>query len=128
MAAALTAVQNPKNRVLLLERQARVGRKIFKYGKRACNLSHRHADPTRYHGEDPYFVCPALARFNTEETLRFFRALGLFTVTEPDGRVYPLSNHAPGVVDVLRFALEQSAVALHTGRGVFFHRGKKRRF
>ncbi len=118
MAAALTAVQNPQNRVLLLERQARVGRKILSTGNGRCNLSHRHADPTRYHGGDPDFVCPALARFTPEETLRFFRALGLFTVTEPDGKVYPLSNHAPGVVDVLRFALEQSAAALYTGRGV----------
>ena len=40
------------------------------------------------------------------ETLRFFHQLGLVTVEEPDGKLYPRSNTANSVLDVLRLALE----------------------
>ena len=41
--------------------------------------------------------------------------MGLFTVTEESGRVYPYSDQANSVVDVLRFALEKQNITLHTG-------------
>ena len=118
MAAAISAAQNPVNRVILLEKQPRVGRKLLSTGNGRCNLSNREADVSRYHGADPSFVKPALEKYNAKNTLDFFRALGLLCVTEEDGKIYPLSNHAPSVVDVLRFALEQSPVSLHTGCAV----------
>ena len=124
MAAAITAAQNPVNRVILLEKQPRVGRKLLSTGNGRCNLSNRETDVSRYHGAAPSFVKPALEKYDAKNTLEFFRALGLFCVTERDGKIYPLSNHAPSVVDVLRFALEQSAVSLHTGcavLGIFQH-------
>jgi predicted Rossmann fold flavoprotein len=114
MTAAITAAQNPVNRVILLEKQPRVGRKLLSTGNGRCNLSNRETDVSRYHGGDSTFVKPALEKFNVKKTLEFFRALGLFCVTEEDGKIYPLSNHATSVVDVLRFALEQSPVSLHT--------------
>ena len=42
MAAALTASQNPQVQVILLERQARVGRKLMATGNGRCNLSNIH--------------------------------------------------------------------------------------
>ena len=41
--AALTALSDPRNRVTLLERQGRVGRKLLSTGNGRCNLSNRHA-------------------------------------------------------------------------------------
>ena len=114
MVAALTAAENKDNRVVLLERQARVGRKLLATGNGRCNLTNTGASPERYHGEDPAFVRPALTAFPPPAALDFFRALGLVTVEEPGGRVYPLSDSANSVVDVLRFALEAAGVALRT--------------
>ena len=106
LAAALSARESLENRVTVFERQNRVGRKLLATGNGRCNLTNRNAAPEHYHGGDPSFAKPALARFGPEDTLRWFASLGLVTRTEPSGRVYPLSDTAGSVVDVLRLALE----------------------
>lgn len=113
MMAALTAAQEAENRVTVLERQARVGRKLLSTGNGRCNLTNTHAGPEHYHGGID-FAEHALRAFTPEDTLSFFKRLGLLTSREYGGRVYPLSNQAGSVVDVLRFALEQSRVRLLT--------------
>ena len=112
MVAALTAAESKNRRVLLLERQQRVGRKLLATGNGRCNLTNTGASPARYHGAEADFVRPALEAFPPEAALAFFRELGLVTVTEPGGRVYPLSDSANSVVDVLRFALDAAGVEL----------------
>lgn len=112
MMAALTAAEDKSNKVILLERQSRVGRKLAATGNGRCNLTNTGASPENYHGEAPEFAVSALTKFTPEDTLRFFRSLGLITVTEYGGRVYPLSNTANSVVDVLRFALASRGVEL----------------
>ena len=112
MLAALTAAEDAENRVVLLERQQRLGRKLLATGNGRCNLTNTAAAPARYHGAEADFVRPALEKFGPEETLAFFRRLGLLTVTEYGGRVYPLSDSANSVLDVLRFALDRAGVEL----------------
>ena len=77
--AALTASERPDVRVVLLERQARVGRKLLAAGNGRCNLSNRNLTPKNYHGENAGFCEYALSRFGPEQTLAWFRALGLLT-------------------------------------------------
>ena len=114
MMAALTAAQNG-HCVTLLERQARVGRKLLSTGNGRCNLTNLNVSPAHYHGEEVSFADYALQYADVASTLRRFGDLGLLTVTEDSGRVYPYSNMAGSVLDVLRFALEQPGIALHTG-------------
>lgn len=114
MAAALAAAENPNIQVILLERQARVGRKLQATGNGRCNLTNLHAAVGGYHGEAPDFAAPAIGAFPPEETLDWFKGLGLFTVAEASGRVYPYSDQANSVVDVLRFALEKPNITLRT--------------
>ena len=118
MLAALTALEDPNNTVLLSERQARVGRKLLSTGNGRCNLSNRHASPVHYHGRQPDFCRYALEQFSVADTLAFFSDLGLETVTEPDGKIYPRSNTASSVLDVLRYALEHPRLHLLPGDGV----------
>ena len=118
MLAALTALEGPNNTVLLSERQARVGRKLLSTGNGRCNLSNRHAAPVHYHGRQPDFCRYALEQFPVADTLAFFSDLGLETVTEPDGKIYPRSNTANSVLDVLRYALEHPRLHLLPGDGV----------
>ena len=115
MAAALAAAENVNTQVVLMERQSRVGRKLSATGNGRCNLTNTNARPEAYHGTDPLFVKPALDAFNTEKTLFWFSDLGLCTVTEPSGKVYPYSDQANSVVDVLRLALDQENITLKTG-------------
>lgn len=115
MAAAIAAAEKGSNQVLLFERQARVGRKLQATGNGRCNLTNLHADGTVYHGDAPLFAATALRTFDVETTLRWFRQLGLFTVAEDSGRVYPYSDQANSVVDILRFALDKPNIHLMTG-------------
>ncbi len=115
MAAALAASENPNVQVILMERQARVGKKLSATGNGRCNLSNLHASASGYYGEEPQFAEPAIRSFGVENTLRWFRDLGLHTVWEESGRVYPYSDQANSVVDVLRFALNRPNISLCTG-------------
>ena len=114
MIAALTAAGDRGNRVTLVERQARVGRKLLSTGKGRCNLTNMQTGTKHYHG-GVEFADYALREFPPEDTLSFFEGLGLLTTREYGGRVYPLSNQANSVVDVLRFALERAGVSVLTG-------------
>lgn len=106
LAAALAARESLDNAVTVFERQNRPGRKLLATGNGRCNLTNRSIGPDNYHGQDPSFAGPALRRFGPDETLAWFAGLGLVTRTEPSGRVYPLSDTASSVADVLRLALE----------------------
>mgnify|MGYP004661053567 FL=1 len=117
MMAALTAAENGRS-VLLLERQSRVGRKLLATGNGRCNLTNYNTSPARYHGEDGGFCAYALCAFDVGSTLQYFASLGLLTVAEDSGRVYPMSNMAGSVLDVLRYALEQPAIEVVTGQTV----------
>ena len=138
MAAALTASERPENDVLLVERQARMGRKLLSTGNGRCNLTNRVLSAENYHGLAPDFCRPALAQFSPEETIGWFASMGLLTVTEPGGRVYPFSDSANSVADVLRLHLEQREnVPIETGceiallrrsKGVFFAQADDRTF
>ena len=115
MAAALAASEQASVQVILMERQARVGRKLAATGNGRCNLTNLHANEGGYYGAEPDFVASALNRFDVQDTLTWFRSLGLYTVAEESGRVYPYSDQANSVVDVLRFALAKPNVQLLTG-------------
>ncbi len=114
MAAALAASDTKENKIYLLEKQARVGKKLAATGNGRCNLTNLQPLDGRYHGEDPAFVNFALEKFPPNETLDWFRSLGLFTMNENNGKVYPYSEQANSVVDTLRFALNKPNISLRT--------------
>ena len=115
MAAALAAAENPNAEIILMERQARLGRKLQATGNGRCNLTNLHAADGGYHGDDASFSDYAIGQFGPEAALDWFRSLGLFTVAEASGRVYPYSDQANSVVDVLRFALEKPNIRVKLG-------------
>ena len=114
MAAAITASRDENNKIIILERQQRVGRKLLSTGNGRCNLTNINAAPEHYHGASRGFADDVLKSFTPNDTLKFFASLGLASSVEYGGRVYPLSNSANSVVDVLRFALERPNIDLRT--------------
>lgn len=125
MMAALSAAKQGAE-VCILERQARVGRKLLATGNGRCNLTNTNLYPENYHGQDASFAQTALTTFDTEKTLEFFEDLGLLTTVESSGKVYPLSDQAGSVVDVLRLALEEAGVEVRTAFEVTaLKKGKK---
>ena len=115
MAAALAAAENENVQVIVFERQGRVGRKLLATGNGRCNLSNRNTGIQHYHGDHVEFASFALEQYDVEDTLKWFESMGLYTVAEDSGRIYPYSDQANSVVDVLRFAMEKSNIQLLTG-------------
>ena len=114
MMAAIAAAESDAQ-VTLFERQVRLGRKLAATGNGRCNLSNRYAEPSHYHGESADFCSCVLIRENMSQSLARFREMGLLTVEEEDGRIYPMSDHAGSVVDVLRFSLDALGVSVNCG-------------
>jgi predicted Rossmann fold flavoprotein len=86
--------------VTILEAGARVGRKILASGNGRCNLSNARVQPSAYN--DPAFVTPVLAAYPCDTVRSFFADIGLLTYADEDGRIYPTTNAANSVLDVLR--------------------------
>ena len=125
--AAITAAKGGHS-VTLLERQARVGRKLLSTGNGRCNLTNLNMGLPYYHGQDTAFIRPAFETLSLDATLDFFHGLGLLTTVEDNGRVYPYSDQAGSVVDVLRFAADAAGVTTRAGFEVTGLKKTKRGF
>ncbi len=88
--------------VLLLEKMKRPGRKICIAGKGRCNITNTAdlLDFIAHFGRNGRFSHKAFNRFFSKELLLFFDSLGLETVTERGGRVFPKSGNAPDVLKI----------------------------
>ena len=106
MTAAIAASRQGAN-VCLIESGSRVGTKILKTGNGRCNLSHTPIEGSEYRGSGDGRIGTFLKTFGVDETLEFFGSIGLIT-REKDGYIYPYSEMASSVLDVLRFAVKDS--------------------
>ena len=114
MAAGQAAELGAK--VLLLEKMNRPGRKLRITGKGRCNLTNDAplSESIAHYGSNGRFLRQAFFRFFTSELLAFFEALGVRTVTERGGRVFPASDQAQDVVDALMRWVGVRGVTLRT--------------
>ena len=101
LAAAISAQTAKTCRVVILERQPRVGKKLLATGNGRCNILNSLACPDSYFGSKA-LVKPALSAFTYAEALRFFKTAGLEIVRQENGCCYPMSNQAASVLDCLR--------------------------
>ena len=113
--AAAVAASRRGERVTVLERMDRVGKKLLATGNGRCNLM--NAGPLRYPG-GAAFAEAVLRRCGAEEQRRFWRGLGLRLREEEAGRVYPASGQASTVLDTLRRACAAGDVECRCGERV----------
>jgi predicted Rossmann fold flavoprotein len=104
--------------VWLLERTARLGTKLRITGKGRCNLTNKaELDEFLAHfafpdeaSESRFFLRNAFARFFEPDLVAFFESLGVPTVVERGGRVFPVSNDAHQIAEALAHFVEQQNV------------------
>ena len=113
MMAAIVAARGGAE-VVILERLDRVGKKLLATGNGRCNLTNLNCDLSRFHGANSGFAAESLARFSPGDALRFFEELGIPPKVEEEGKVFPLSEQASSVLDVLRHELARLSVRLET--------------
>ena len=118
MLAAIVAAEAGE-RVTLLEGSGKLGRKILISGNGRCNLTNRAADDlSHYHGTHPRFVRSALDQFRLEETLAFFADLGIEFREEKRQRLFPVSDQAQSVIDLLADRMRCLGVRVETNAKV----------
>jgi len=96
--------------VTVLEKNKRIGKKLLVTGNGRCNLTNIDLDISNYHGRHPEFAGWALNRFDVRKTIDFFERLGVVHKVEEGGKVFPRSNQASSVLDVMRYELEKTGV------------------
>lgn len=109
MAAAAAAYtcrnQNTHAKIVILEKNARVGKKILATGNGRCNLTNMSVKSDCYNG-DAGFIEPILQRYSAKKIIRVFGAMGLVCRELDGGRVYPYNLQASCVLNILRRQLD----------------------
>lgn len=111
MLAALFAAREGA-RVLLLERNEKLGKKIYITGKGRCNLTNT-AEREAFMGaivRNSRFLYAAFANFDNRSMMDLMEELGVKLKVERGNRVFPQSDHASDITNALRRALERLGV------------------
>ncbi len=118
MAAGMAAERG--KRVLLLEKNAQLGKKILITGKGRCNLTNdcETEDFINNFPGNGKFLYSALYSYTNWQLIDFFSKLGVKTKVERGGRVFPVSDSARDIVDALRRFIEEKGVEIRLRRSV----------
>ena len=113
--AGLTAASFCANPSVVLEQCASPARKLLATGGGRCNVTHEESalSLAPHFGEASRFVLPALQAFPPEAIRAFFHDRGMRTVVEADGCVFPASQKASDVRDVLLRAAAEARATIH---------------
>lgn len=106
MAAALAGAREGQ-RVLLVDRCDKIGKKILVTGNGKCNLTNLVQSPVCYRGDAPDLAGSIFSEFGLSETKELFDSLGLYT-KERNGYVYPYNEQAASVREAFEIALQQN--------------------
>lgn len=99
--------------VTLLEHNEKPGKKILATGNGRCNLTNFVQEPSRYRSSQPDFPWKIITQYPLEDTLAFFSELGIYT-KDRNGWVYPYSDQAAGVAQVLELEARHQKVKIKT--------------
>ena len=111
MMAAITAAENGAQ-VTLLERNDRLGKKLYITGKGRCNVTNDCAPEDFFQNvpRNPRFLYSAIYAFPPREVMAWFEARGCALKTERGNRVFPQSDKSASVIDALRAELRRLGV------------------
>ncbi len=112
LVAAIAAARNGA-KVTLLEQKERVGKKILSTGNGRCNFTNKHMTPECFRGDNMQFITEILNQFGYEKVTQFFEELGVLYKVR-NGYIYPISDQATTILDVLRMELQSLGVKVFT--------------
>lgn len=119
MMAAVTAASLGAG-VTLVERNPKVGRKLYITGKGRCNVTNDCGaeEVLRNTPRNGRFLYSAMDRFPPEQVKAFFERLGVPLKTERGNRVFPVSDKASDIIDALYGELRRRRVTVEHGRAL----------
>lgn len=105
-------------RVVLIDKNEQIGRKLLATGNGRCNISNKNVSSDNYYGAPSSFTMSVINRFNQADVVEFFENMGLVLKEEDNGRLFPRTNQASSVVEVLKDKLIENKVELSLGSTV----------
>ena len=116
--AAISAAEAGES-VVVVEANSQLGRKILISGNGRCNLTNVDGDRlSHFHGANPRFIGAVLRQWPVADTLSLFADLGIETKQDKRGRLFPMSDQARSVVDVLEDRVLRLGGQIDTGARV----------
>ena len=106
--AAITAARNGAV-VTIIEQKDQVGKKILSTGNGRCNLTNEYMALDCFRGDDLSIVSKVLGQFGYKEATKFFEELGVLLKSR-QGYIYPISDQASTILEVLRMEVERLQV------------------
>lgn len=100
-------------KVVLLEKNDRVGKKLLATGNGQCNLSNKNISEKFYHG-DPRLIDGFIKNFNSIGLIDYLKTFGIYTESDESGRIYPVSKQASAVLDQIRAYLTSASSVIKT--------------
>lgn len=114
MVAAINA-KNENNKVILIEKNDRVGKKLLATGNGRCNYTNLNLSEDNY--SSPSFVKKTIDEFSNEDLINYFSLLGLESTTDGN-RVYPITLKANSVLNILIYWLDKKGIDIRSNTEV----------
>lgn len=113
-AAYSAATVNRNSRVILVEKNEKLGKKLYITGKGRCNLTNNVPVSEFLNNVigNPKFLYSVLTEFSPDDVMRFFEDNGCTLKTERGNRVFPVSDKASDITKTLQKALVKSGVEI----------------
>lgn len=120
-AAAASAEKNPGNNIIILEKGNTVLSKVKISGGGRCNLTNSCTDPAeliKYYPRGGKELLSPFHKFNSKDTVDWFERHGVKLKTEPDGRIFPISDDSQTIVDCLVDTVQKVGIKVLKQTGV----------
>lgn len=113
-AGLFTAIHCKNRKVIVLEKNASPGKKLLISGTGRCNLTHdcKLSDFFDHYGENYRFLKTAFHNFTNTDLIRFFNDHGLDTIVDKNGKVFPASQKASDVLQVLINSCQRNKIEI----------------
>lgn len=108
-------------RVVLIEKNKTLGKKLLITGGGRCNITNAIFENrilAKKYGQKGKFLLSPFSKWSVGDTIKFFESNGMPTKVEAEGRVFPVSNSAQSVLDVLTHELKKADVRILTSSPV----------
>lgn len=133
MAALSARKHHQKADITILDRSPDIAKKILVCGGGRCNITNTNLQVDRFYGAPKRFIGSILNQFPKSEIVSFFEDLGVEMYEEEKngrkkGKLFPITNQATTVRDLLLARLEQEQIEVHADTEVTSITNENNRF
>lgn len=112
MTCAITVKKNhPEYKVILLEKDKSIGKRIKVSGNGRCNFFNEYLYPEAYHLDEDSIIFQTIKNF--KENSRFIEYLDIHYYSDDEGRVYPVTNSSQTIINAFKRKLIELGVEIH---------------